>query len=171
MINGTAVTPPFPVLVPSPAAVRRNHSSTVKVDERRPGEAPIVTYWFVPLSCRPLVVGNGIPIPGDHVAVGVIVPLFSVEFPAPSAAVVPEVAFRCHRPKRPFVGPISVFMLAWISLCERAVLQMRASSIWPAKKPSATPVLVSADPMAVADVTAAFAGWPTTRDPSGAPSR
>ncbi len=42
--------PPVPVLVPTPAPVRLNQSSTVNWAERRPGEAPIVTYWLLPFS-------------------------------------------------------------------------------------------------------------------------
>ncbi len=42
--------PPVPVDVPTPAPVRLNQSSRVNWDERRPGEAPIVTYCELPFS-------------------------------------------------------------------------------------------------------------------------
>ncbi len=45
--------PPVPVDVPTPAPVRLNQSSRVNWDERRPGEAPIVTYCELPFSWTP----------------------------------------------------------------------------------------------------------------------
>ena len=54
-ISGIALAmPPQPVDVPTPAPVRRNHSSSVKFEVFSAGAAPSVTYWLVPLSCRPL---------------------------------------------------------------------------------------------------------------------
>ena len=46
------VMPPVPVLVPTPAPVRLNHSSTVNVALRSWLVLPRVAYWVVPLSWR-----------------------------------------------------------------------------------------------------------------------
>ena len=57
VISGIALAmPPVPVLVPTPAPVRLNHSSRVKLVAPTDGSAaaPKVTYWLVPLSCRPV---------------------------------------------------------------------------------------------------------------------
>src|SRR5215217_7667246 len=54
--SGTAVTPPDPVDVATPAAVRLNQTSSVNVDAPRAGAAPNVTYWLVPLNWRPVAV-------------------------------------------------------------------------------------------------------------------
>ena len=51
VMSGMALaTPPVPVDVPTPVAVRRNHSSSVNVAAFRPGAAPNVTYWVDPFS-------------------------------------------------------------------------------------------------------------------------
>src|SRR3954470_11443636 len=42
--------PPVPVLVPAPAPVRRNHSSSVRLEAFNAGAAPNVTYWLEPFS-------------------------------------------------------------------------------------------------------------------------
>ena len=71
------------------------------------------------------VVSNGAP--ATHVGPAVSVPVLPP--PDASAVVVPDPSFMCQRPTRPAVAPISVFIVDWIWLCERALLQMRASSI------------------------------------------
>ena len=38
--------------VPTPAPVRRNHSSSVKLVAPSAGAAPNVTYWLEPFNCR-----------------------------------------------------------------------------------------------------------------------
>ncbi len=53
-ISGIALAmPPVPVLVPAPAPVRLNHSSSVKLWAFSVGAEPKVTYWVDPFSCRP----------------------------------------------------------------------------------------------------------------------
>ena len=62
---------------------------------------------------------------------------------------VPAPSFIPQRPIRPAVGEInSLFIVAWIADCARAMFQMRASSRVPAKNPAATPVEFSAEPKA-----------------------
>ena len=57
VISGMALAmPPVPVLVPTPAPVRWNQSSSVKVEALRPGAAPKVMYWLEPFSWTPLFV-------------------------------------------------------------------------------------------------------------------
>src|SRR5215218_11410479 len=49
--SGTAdAMPPLPVLVPTPAPVRRNHVSKVNCAAPSPAAGPIVTYWLEPLN-------------------------------------------------------------------------------------------------------------------------
>ena len=50
--------PPVPVLVAAPAPVRRNHSSTVRLDALSAGAAPKVTYWLVPFEQHGLARGD-----------------------------------------------------------------------------------------------------------------
>ncbi len=57
--------PPVPVEVPTPAPVRRNHSSSVNCEAPRPAAGPKVTYWLVPFSC------SAVPAFTDGVAVTV----------------------------------------------------------------------------------------------------
>ena len=42
--------PPVPVLVPTPAPVRLNQSSTVNWRRSKTRDAPNVTYWLLPFS-------------------------------------------------------------------------------------------------------------------------
>src|SRR5947207_9924810 len=51
-MSGIALAmPPVPVLVPTPAPVRRNHNSSVKFEAFSAGAAPNVRYWLEPFSC------------------------------------------------------------------------------------------------------------------------
>ena len=50
--------PPVPVLVPAPAPVRLNHSSSVRFGALSAGAAPNVTYWLVPVELQ-AVAGRG----------------------------------------------------------------------------------------------------------------
>ena len=60
VISGIALAmPPLPVLVPTPAPVRRNHSSSVRFCAFRAGAAPNVTYWLEPLSDERVTHGLG----------------------------------------------------------------------------------------------------------------
>src|SRR5256712_3952618 len=54
--SGTAVTPPVPVLVATPAPSRRNQASIVNVAESSPSAGPNVTYALVPPKSIPLLV-------------------------------------------------------------------------------------------------------------------
>ena len=93
-------------------------------------------------------------------------------FPDESAVVAPLASFIPHRPSRFACAPvISVSLAAAIADALRAVSQMRTSSMDPAKKPAAAPVVVRALPTVVSALVRAFAGWPTVRLPSGVPSR
>ena len=75
-------------------------------------------------------------------------------FPELSPRLEPVPSLRFQPPIRLVVGPvISRFLAAWICACERAVFQMRTSSIVPAKKPSGLlPAVPSELPMAVMTV-------------------
>ncbi len=86
-----------------------------------PADAPAVKFC----GAEGALVSNGAP--ATQVGPAVSVPGFPP--PEESAVVVPEPSFMCHRPSRPAVAPISLFFVTWIWESERAVFQMRASSI------------------------------------------
>ena len=63
VISGIAlVIPPVPVVVPTPAPVRLNHSSIVKVALRRSAEPPSVAYWLEPFNCSAVPPTAAVPI-------------------------------------------------------------------------------------------------------------
>ena len=100
---------------------------------RRPVSAPKVMVWAVLAGVSAL--------PATHSggeSVGLAVPL---EFPTTElATAVPEHSLRPKRPIRPEALVSSWVIVAWMSACERATLQIRDSSRKPAKEPSRPPV-------------------------------
>ena len=90
---------------------------------------------------RPFVPGGTKP--GTQVGLATAAPVMLL--PELSPRLVPLPSLRFQTPSRLVCGVvISLFLVAWIWLRLRATLQIRTSSIVPAKKPAAVPVVSSA---------------------------
>ena len=78
--SGMALAMPSPpVVTPTPAPVRLNHSSTVKFGAPRAGAAPKVTYWLDPFRVR--------AVPTDTPGVAAIAGVAGDAWPSLSTAV------------------------------------------------------------------------------------
>ena len=108
--------------------------------------------------------------PGPQVGEPTAAPVLLL--PELSARLVPLPSLRFQTPSSPVCGlVISVSLLAWICASVWALSQIRTSSMLPAKKPAAVPVVVRALPIEVSALVAALAGLPMLRLPASAPSR
>ena len=61
VMSGTAVTPPVPVKVATPAPSRRIHASSVNVEAPSCGAGPNVAYALVPPSCSAMLITGATP--------------------------------------------------------------------------------------------------------------